>query len=238
MDCTNARLLLHVSGREGNELIPADQGLLDEHLRACPDCANLVKAERKLDRVVGRAMNAVPVPLGLKSRILEAVRPAPKGRWWPWIAAAATVLLAVGVAGYFYFRPGSRFDLEAIAWDYDSRLRSPEEAEHWFAGRGLTTAAPRRFNYQYLRLAGVELIQGKKVPRLYFEAPDNESAHVFILPARNVDLSKDARGVIPGSNYNMLFLPSEDESFWYMVFYTTSTLDPFYRQRNPNGGGI
>src|SRR4029453_18883839 len=105
MDCNTARMLATFFGRQGAELAPEDAAALTAHLAACPGCAAAVQAERAFDDRVAKAMMAVPVPTGLKAKILDGVT-AQKAGWYRQKAfglaglATAACLLIAGVVGY------------------------------------------------------------------------------------------------------------------------------------------
>src|SRR5215213_5823218 len=94
-----------VAGRSGSELAGEDAAALDAHLAACPKCAAVVRFERAFDDRVGRAMRAVPVPAGLKGRLLDGVA-AQRGSWYREKAyalvglAACVALTVVGVVAW------------------------------------------------------------------------------------------------------------------------------------------
>src|SRR5947209_7636374 len=106
MDCKNARLLLEFARPGGRELEAADAEALHQHLAECSECAALAHDEQRADEHLGRAMRDVPVPAGLRERVLKRLsveRDAWYRRWLVRWAAAAAVLLAVGLLGYHYW---------------------------------------------------------------------------------------------------------------------------------------
>jgi hypothetical protein len=233
MDCTSARLLLILSGREGQELAPTDQRVLDEHLDACPDCAELARGERKLDQAVGRAMAAVSVPAGLKSRILGTLARHGKPRYWPWVAAAASLLIAAGLGLYFYLQPATRLNAEQLVEAMDPTWSSPEEVEKWFAGQGLKVPAPRQFDYKHLDSIDIQVVQGRRVAHMLFVHKERRGllAHVYIMPAKALDVSPESGLRIPGSRHNIEFIrqPADGDQpeFVYMVAYTGGSMSLF-----------
>src|SRR5438094_788506 len=99
MDCRTARLLLDFARPIPAELEADASRDLEHHLAGCADCDSLARAERRLDEPLGRAMRAVPLPLGLRDRLLarlDAERGAWQRRWmFRSLAAAAALALAV-----------------------------------------------------------------------------------------------------------------------------------------------
>src|SRR5262245_49873352 len=84
MDCTSARLLLQYGTAQGWELAVPEREDLDAHLAGCPLCRALAEDEARLDAHLGRAVRDVPVPPGLRERLLAAVAPPPakpRRRW-------------------------------------------------------------------------------------------------------------------------------------------------------------
>jgi hypothetical protein len=83
-------------------LDPAERRAAEAHLARCPACADELAGFRgltaQLDRVPADEVMAEPVtaPPELFGRVIAAVRP-PAWRRWPAIAAAAAVLVGVGV---------------------------------------------------------------------------------------------------------------------------------------------
>src|SRR5262245_58623225 len=102
MDCRTARLLFEVAGPlRPAELEAADAENLERHLSDCAECAAAAQALGREDEVLGRAMSAVPLPPGLRGRLLtrlDAERDMHNRRqtrrWLTMGAAAAVVLIA------------------------------------------------------------------------------------------------------------------------------------------------
>src|SRR4051812_12811224 len=93
-------MLVTFFGRHGSELAPEDAAALDAHLAGCPGCAGAVQFERAFDDRVAKARLAVPVPAGLKGKLLDGVA-ADRGAWYrqkfyALAGLAAAVLVAVG----------------------------------------------------------------------------------------------------------------------------------------------
>lgn len=236
MDCTQARLLLHFAGRALQELDPADLEGLDGHLESCCECAAVAARERQLDEAIGRTMHAVSVPGHLRQRLLNAVERKP---WtWPWIAAAACVLLALGLGGWWWSRPQQDFSVEEFASLVDVRTAaSPEALENHFAGLGVPLIAPRQFDFDLLESAEVCILKGQRVPRLtFFHRGDGDGrpavAHVYILSRKQFDLGEEMHPRIPTSTHILHLLRSPDvPGFIYLVVHTGSSLDAFLKNR-------
>ena len=245
MDCNSARLYLNVAGRQCQELTAADRRLLDQHLRECPDCAAQAKEDELFDQKIGRAMAAVPVPTALAGRILARLGQSKRRPFWPWLAAAACLLLALGGGLFWLLRPGS-IDLPSIARDVERiTAASPAEVEEWFADRGVTMVAPPQFRYgpvgtrdSYLESADVRLVQGRKVAHLLFMFPGEGNreaavAHVYVAPADAIDINPDQLAGEPISPHTIEMIPHPNATapqFYFMVVYTGRSLEPFKKR--------
>src|SRR5260370_37454602 len=98
MDWHEVRSLLAFRRHDSDQIDPTERAPVQQHLDNCLDCAAASQSEHLLDAALGAAMRDVPVPKDGKARLLaklDASRPRP---WMP-IAAAAAVLLALGIAG-------------------------------------------------------------------------------------------------------------------------------------------
>ena len=69
MDCRTAQILLPFRDRP-DELADDERAELEQHLAGCKNCAALARAERSFDDSVGRAMQNVVVPAGLREQIV------------------------------------------------------------------------------------------------------------------------------------------------------------------------
>jgi RNA polymerase sigma-70 factor (ECF subfamily) len=215
------------------ELEAADRAALAGHLDACPDCAALARAEKVFDDALAKAMRHVPVPPDLEARVLEKLRTTRRSRPWRYFAAAAVLLLALGVGNYA-FRPLPDLNPEEVpVVDRDSL--TPEKLEEWFADMGVPIAAPTQFNYDYLESYDTVDFQGKKVPKLLFiqrgDGGHTAIAHVYVLSNRRFKFEDPLPSDVALSNHTItLFRHPELAEFVYLVVYTGRSLDPFIRQ--------
>jgi anti-sigma factor RsiW len=124
MDCAGLRPLLH--GYLDGELSAADRTVCEEHLLVCLDCRGELEALRALSAALGDAALRHRPPPHLADRLEAALRTAdeaPRRRWLrpvTW-AAAAALLLAVGLAAWAVLRQPS---------DADDRLSREVVAAH------------------------------------------------------------------------------------------------------------
>lgn len=236
MDCTNARLLLHFV-RTG-ELDPAERQLLDNHVAHCTECTALAHAESRLDDALETAMGQVPVPAGLKGRILARMATQRQPRRWRWTAAAALVV-AAGLGWYAVLGP-HELDVTQLSEEIDFRTRSaPDAVEAKFSSEGIVMRAPREFNYELLDTFDTTEIQNRRVPKLTFLARGQSRAalaHVYVLSIQQFKppAQYEERWVceiVPASSHNIKILRDQSNpDFFYVVVYTSGTLDPFIVQ--------
>lgn len=196
MDCKTARLLLEFARPRLPELESAEAAALEVHLGDCPDCAALARAGQLADTAIASAMVAVPVPEGLRERVLarlesERARPArARPRFNARVLTAAAVILLATALGFSLFasrRPTLYLD-DPLAMALEVPT-TPEAVEAWFAANhGIRTAAPTGFNCAWLVSCAIGEIEGKQVPVLVFV---RQQAHVrvYILSSRQFDIA-------------------------------------------------
>src|SRR3954451_16962170 len=71
MDCKTARLLLLFDRPRAGEMGDDEARALQEHLALCGACAAAARAERRQDAHLGRATRDLPVPEGLRGRLVD-----------------------------------------------------------------------------------------------------------------------------------------------------------------------
>jgi hypothetical protein len=242
MDCTSARLLLHFV-RTG-ELDRVEQEALDSHLGICLECLAFAQSENRFDEAMAAAMPRVPVPARLKDRILERLTRVRRPRPWRRVAAAA-VLLAAGLVCFVALTGGpDELSPLLIAEKVDTKA-TPDAVEGWFFGQlGTPVTLPRDFNFTLLDSFDIAEIQGRKVPKLTFQsAADKRLAHIYVLSTRqfhapaqqeNEAALKDGwlpEIFIPASSHNIQIRRQRDvPDFFYLIVYTSASLDPFLLQ--------
>jgi hypothetical protein len=230
-------------GRQGTELAAEDAAALDAHLAVCPECAAAVRFERAFDDRVGRAMLAVPVPAGLKGRLLDGVS-AERGAWYrqkfyALAALAASVLLVAG--GVIAWQMGTAPDLTVagIVAQADAEVQNRGRmVEEVLGPRNLAFNPERPFDLNQLETAGLGRLQGREVPVLYFVNPEkNARAKVYVVRDTDFnwkDLPQDESSV-PGSRYGYQVAVLRDKSrsdVAYVVVYTGAGLGAFLEDRS------
>ncbi len=174
MDCKSARMLADLRGPHGTEIDADDESALQEHLTQCPTCAAWVQRMSQFDAQVAKAMVAIPVPIGLKARILEDLAHERaswyRRRFWQATAAAAGILVVVALS--MTWQANQKIDLSVadIQRDIDHRSMNQREAAYaWLARENITFNEPIPFDYRMLLSFGPqELVAGKMVPSLTF----------------------------------------------------------------------
>src|SRR5262249_8220030 len=154
----------------------------------------------RADEHLGRAMRAVPVPAGLRQRLLTglaAARPAWHRRWLVrGVAAAAAVLLLAGAGDWVLSRSPSAVDAHESRRPGEHQGGTKEEVtkgseEHF----GAEVVLPADLNYALLDSYGLKVFQGRQVPHLLLFAPadgrqEAALAQVYVLSAGQFDLDE------------------------------------------------
>ena len=196
MDCQSVRALLAYYQRTAEGMDAADREAIRQHLDACPECGPLAHAEQQTDQVLGAAMRAVAVPLGLKGRILDTLAKQPRPILsWRAAAVAAAVLIAVGLGSYGYLRTQlttvSPEDVHQIAF---RQHNTADQVEASFLAEGVAMTAPRDFNYVHLKNYELVEFKGRRVPMLLFSddrVKNQNVVQVYVLPTDRFRMQHD-----------------------------------------------
>lgn len=238
MDCNHARLLMVLQGRDAHELDADGRAALEVHLEQCADCLAWSSQEGRVDETLGRAIQNVPVPAALPSKILHTLEHQRRPRRGRWIsAAAACLLVGLSVGGYVWYTERPELTFGTI--DRDSgyiALTSAAAVEESFAEHGMMIVAPRQFNYDRYNWSGLVPVKGRHVPRIdFFHRGDNDAAaavaHVYVIAEDRFDVREllDAvQSPTPSNNHIIQVLrPIDAVGFVYIVVYTGGSLQPF-----------
>lgn len=110
MDCGLAREHLDVARPDSADRETAELEAAFSHVDSCPECAEVVEFRREFDRRTGAVVRDVPVPAGLKERLLAAAeltappsqvaqppRPSSRRKLLLATSSAAALLIAAGI---------------------------------------------------------------------------------------------------------------------------------------------
>jgi hypothetical protein len=249
MDCKNARLLLEFTHPGSAELDAAEKEALHQHLAECPDCAAQAREERRADEHLGRAVRDVPVPAGLRERVLKRLtveRDAAYRRLIVRGVAAAAALLLAGWLGYVWWSN----QLPAITSNTINQLadwkrsRTREDVIKGFKDDyGIAVNPPDQFKYNLLDSYNLEVLpkMDRPVPHLLFvstgEPGGRKEAHVYVLSNRQFDLQETMTniGTLSGrGRYTPWVYFNESRDTLYVVMYSSGILfeDVFLMKAN------
>jgi anti-sigma factor (TIGR02949 family) len=238
MDCKDARLLLAFARPGEKELDHDEAEALRQHLADCPDCAAQAQAESRADEHIGRAMRDVPVPAGLRERLLQKLgdERAPWYRRWRVRLAGAAALLLAACLGYVWLFAGrpplERDEMQRLT----ARLFSAAEAKKAFEELGVTVAPPSNFKYHILDSYGLVMLQGQRVPYLLFHFTGEGAnsrpalARVYLLSSQQFDLEQTKRNanLVSTSTHTVKAEPNPDDpNGLLLIIYTGGRLDVF-----------
>jgi hypothetical protein len=235
-------MLVTFFGRAGTDLAPQDAADLDTHLASCPKCAELVKFERAFDDRVAKAMLAVPVPVGLKSKLLDRVA-AQRGSWYrekayAVVGLAAVVVLTVGGVLAYNIATAPVLTMSAIVNEADEEVQNPSRRvtavldEH-----GLEFNPERAFDLNQFEMAGEGRLLGRKVPVLYFvNGAKNARAKVYVVRKSDFDwtqLPRDGSSVASVYGHQVAVLrDTRRKDVAYVVVFTGAGLELFLEERS------
>lgn len=235
MGCDLARQLLAIRQAVGPaELSAEDAAVLDRHLAGCPDCSAEAARQAGWDNAVRSAMTAVPVPAGLRDRLIAtaAARQAVRFRrtLTRYAAVAAVVLVAAPLGYGVYLRSRPVLDTAAIAEQSSREFEDQEAAVRaLLTAEGLPTTLPQRFDYQKCRVkTGYARVGGEKVPCIDLTVVrPNQTDDLRVLIARRTQFRLD--DVRPaGSSFATVTADRDPANGLVYVYVASSpTLDPF-----------
>lgn len=244
MDCKTARLLLEFAQPGDAELDEAEAQALRDHLHECPECAVVAAAERRADEHLGRAVRDVPVPEGLRERLLSRLGRERDAWWKRWalhkVAAAAALFLA-GWLGYTWWVGRlPAINVADVLDDHSQPRMSPQAVEDWFGRRGLAMKTPP-LRDDLLASYHVAVFRDKQVPLLLYVRPADGGgggppvvAQVYVLSANQFDLK---RTLEHGAFFNgsgqvaeVIKHPEFPDQYLYLIISTGGTHADFRRR--------
>ena len=232
MECVNARLLLLF--RRPGELAAEESAALESHLLTCPICSAAARRDSSFDTAVGHAMKSVPVPMGLRNKLLAesfARRGATlRRRAYTSVGVAACLLLAIGLVtgGIWASRP--TFDTDTLATAFSRDVESPDHVtREWLAAEDLPPTLPLDFDFRNATFRGKMPHQGKDIPTIQFIVPaaggPRMEARVLIVRESQFDLKnlKPAQDSFCSVDFRL------HDGYAYIILFTTPTLEPFLK---------
>jgi hypothetical protein len=249
MDCKNARLLLEFIHPGSAELDMAEAEALHQHLAECPDCAAQAREERRADEHLGRAMRDVPVPEGLRERVLKRLtveRDALYRRWirrWVVRGVAAAAVIAglwVGYLAWFNQPPAVTVDTVNQLASWKKRLGRDDVVNRFRTMYGVAVNPPENFNYELLDTFNLQILPkvSRPVPYLLFRYRDEgakriDEAHVYVLPSSQIDLQETMANIGTLSALDhytpCVYYHHRDQDTLYLVLYTGHQFQRFGR---------
>lgn len=153
------------------------------------------------------------------------------------LPVAAGVLLLFGLAYAVFYRPPTVIDPDAVLAEVlEQQVGDPETVEAWFRSQGVSTTAPRQFDYQFLASYQLTEFQSRtRVPELLFVQATPlgaVEARVYILNDRQFDLQalSQSRRHAGSGGYNVEVLDGpEGDRLLYLAIYRGESLTPFLR---------
>lgn len=239
MNCSLSRMLLAFPRAD---LAEEDRAGLSAHVAGCPHCAGIAAGEAALHGAFAKAMQAVPVPEGLHSKLLRegfAQRGARHRRqFYQWSALAASLLLALGLgfSGYLRSRPAIDSDAVAFSAEQDWELREAPVRD-WLVKQDLPGELPLDFDYRHYSFHGKGELAGRETPVVVFhgqftnrfDAKETHTARVYIVEASRFKL-QDLKDVQASLVRVAVHRHPTRPDIAYVIVYTSDTLDPFLKR--------
>lgn len=193
LNCIDVRRIIGAEPQRRDAAITA-------HCQSCASCTAFVREMRALDARLEPALK-VDVPEELAARIvLDATLRQQRHPWRPWLAAAASTLMAVSVAAaaYEYRHPQGEVLASAVVGHIQDESDSiqPDRALIHDASlvQGVldTVGARLAANFRNVSYAQVCLFRGERVAHLVFEGPEGTVTlillpHIHVKQATPVD---------------------------------------------------
>jgi hypothetical protein len=235
MQCRDAQFYLRLRRPAGDELGADVSADLDRHLAGCPACAVDACSAGGFDAAVAAAVRAVPVPAGLRDRLLASASAHTgaviRRKAYRVTALAASLLLAVGLGFGVFSATRPRIDTVTMVESADELVRNPDEViRRWLADRKLPPQLPLPLNPDLLAAAGTERVGGVDVPVAVFRHPDDPAgfARLYALRADGV-LNLDGLRPANASHTMAAVVPTDPRQFRgvrYVVVHTVHRVGP------------
>lgn len=251
MQCRDAQFYLRLRRHAGDELGAEVTADLDRHLAGCAGCAADARTTESFDRAVGAAVRAVPVPPGLRDRLLtrasEHHGAVIRRRVYRVAAVAASLFFGVGLAFGLFSVTRPKIDTTALVMSADALIQNPDDAlTQWLTAQDLPPHLPEPFDTDLLVSLGRERVQGADVPVVVFRhpadaktAPLTRFAKVYVLRTDgryNLDALRDDNASHTAAR--VVADPRQFRGVKYVILYPAGPdgLAPFLRPRGPTAG--
>ena len=205
MTCEENRTVLHAY--LDGELDAPRSAEFEKHLEGCAACVRSLESHEVLRSKIQHANLYEPLPLGLENKIRRQLRESstapslPRVFAWRWLAAAAALLLVVGISWRYIPKPAEDSSLSASAFApeiVDAHIRSLQPGhltdvtstdQHtvkpWFDGRVAFAPPVNDFSKENFPLIGgrLDVLQGQNVAALVY-GRRKHFINVFVWPER------------------------------------------------------
>lgn len=243
MQCRDTQFYLRLRRHAGDELGADVTADLDRHLAVCPVCAADARVAASFDGAVASAMRAVPIPVGLREKLLTQVATYRGGvirrKMYRYAATAAALFVGVGLAFGLFSASRPRIDTNDMVMSGDRLIQDPDGVlRDWLVAQKFPDRLPLPFDTDLLMSVGTERIQGADVPVAVFRYPSNDRnergfAKVYLFRtdgAYNLKELQDAQ-----ASHTMIRVIDDPRQFRdvkYVVLHTVHP-DPFNPGSDP-----
>lgn len=232
MQCLDAQFYLRLRRHASDELGAEATAELDRHLAGCASCSIISRRMLSFDRSVAAAMTDVPIPGGLRDKLLaqalEHRGAILRRRGYRLAALAASVMMAVGIGYGVFSASRPTLDTYTLAGNAEEQFQDPDGAiKRWLAEQHLPPALPVAFKTDLLMSLGTERMQGRDVPVAVFGAP-NERGFAKLYVFRTDDFQFDLRALRDSQSSNtQARVYGGPPGVVFVVVYTGHDLAPF-----------
>jgi hypothetical protein len=229
MQCRDAQFYLRLRRHSGDELGAEVSTDLERHLAGCPTCAADARTALAFDRAVAKAMYAVPVPVGLREKLLTQAAAYRGGvirrQVYRFAALAASVFLVLGLAFGLFTITRPKLDINGLLTRADKQRENPDEAlRQWLADHKLPTQLPLPLNTDLLISLAMERVQSRDVPVATFHHPTEPGfAKVYFFPPGS---RIDARGVQNAQSSMTVARIVVSQGVTYVIVHTVHPVGP------------
>jgi hypothetical protein len=243
MQCRDAQFYLRLRRHPGDELGTDVTADLDRHLAGCVACAADAGRAAGFDRAVASALRAVPVPAGLRDKLLAQASTQHGGvirrKVYRVAALAASLFVGVGLAFGVFSASRPKIDSNDLVRRTDEQIedRDGRILGQWLADQKFPTELPLPFDPTLVISMGSEKVQGADVPVVVFGHPTERGfAKVYIFRTNGsykLDGLRDAQ-----ASHTAAVVIADERQFRgvnYVIIHTGRDLTPFLLAR---GGGV